>query len=98
MDLSEKVYKLVSQIPKGRITTYKIIAQKLGIKNYRLIGQILKKNPQPIKIPCHRVIKSNGLIGGYQKGSNKKRQLLKKEGIVVKNDKVKNFKTLLKYF
>ena len=79
-----KVYEIVKRIPKGKTMTYGEIAIKLKTSP-RAIGQALKRNPFPIKIPCHRVIKSNGKIGGYTfKGKFRpeiKEKLLKKEGV-----------------
>jgi methylated-DNA-protein-cysteine methyltransferase-like protein len=83
LNYSEKVYKAVSLIPKGKVSTYKQIAKLTGIKNPRLVGFILHKNTDPKKIPCHRVIKSDGkLASGYAFGGLKKqKKLLEKEGI-----------------
>jgi len=77
-----KVYKTVLTISKGEVRTYKWVANKIG-KPYasRAVGQALKKNPYTIKIPCHRVIRSNGSLGGYSKGVNMKKKLLRKEGL-----------------
>jgi len=85
-----KVYLVCKKIPKGKVTTYKIIAEKLNTKAYRSVGQALKNNKKPIIIPCHRVINSNGSIGGYSgiKNNIKKIKLLKKEGIEIKNKKI----------
>lgn len=93
MKFNEKVYNLTKKIPKGKVTTYKIIAEKLKTKAYRAVGQVLKDNKTPIIIPCHRVINSDGKIGGYMgrksgKSIKKKAKLLKKEGVEIKNDKV----------
>jgi methylated-DNA-[protein]-cysteine S-methyltransferase len=75
----KKVYNIVKRIPKGRVLTYKEVAERLGNpKAYRAVGNALNKNHNP-QIPCHRVIKSNGSIGGYNKGADKKKALLKKE-------------------
>lgn len=92
-----KVYNLLKKVPKGKITTYKAIAKKLNTKAYRAVGQALKQNPCAQKIPCHRVVKSDGSLGGYQGklNSKKKIQLLKKEGIIIKNNKIKDFKKKL---
>lgn len=76
-----KVLKIVSKIPKGEVLTYKKIAEMAGNpKAYRAVGNILNKNYNPA-IPCHRVIKSNGEIGGYNRGKKRKMELLKKEGL-----------------
>lgn len=95
MDFKEKCYTLVKKIPKGRITTYKEIAKALGTKGYRAVGNALNKNPHLITVPCHRVVKSNGEVGGYAEGMEKKIEILKSEGIPIKDNKVVNFE---KYF
>jgi O-6-methylguanine DNA methyltransferase len=74
---AKKVYKVVSSIPLGEVRTYKWVALKAGkSKAVRVVGQILKNNPYPWFIPCHRVICANGNIGGYVFGKNKKKALL----------------------
>ncbi len=94
--LEKKVLFLVEKIPLGKITTYKEIAKALNLeKGSRFVGNSLRKNPEPIKIPCHRVIKSNGFLGGYFWGKNKKIELLKKEGVIVKNNKIFNYKNII---
>ena len=92
---ASKVLAIVRQIPKGKITTYKQIATKLGNpKLARAVGNALNKNPSLIEIPCHRVVKSNGFVGGYCLGTQKKIELLKKEGIEFdKNSTVLNFQS-----
>lgn len=77
---TEKVYHVVQAIPKGKVLTYKQVAEKAGQpKAYRAVGNILNKNHDPL-IPCHRVIRSNGKIGGYNRGTDAKRKKLKQEG------------------
>ena len=77
---SQKVYTVVAQIKKGKTLTYKEVARRAGSpKAYRAVGNILAKNYDP-KIPCHRVVRSDGDAGGYNRGRKKKRALLKKEG------------------
>ena len=74
-----KVLKVVSRIPKGEILTYKEVARRAGQpKAYRAVGNILNKNRDP-KVPCHRVIRSDGSVGGYNRGTKKKLALLRKE-------------------
>tara|TARA_Y100000031_G_scaffold135000_1_gene158000 strand:+ start:193 stop:444 length:252 start_codon:yes stop_codon:yes gene_type:complete len=76
---AEQVYVVVRQIPAGRILTYKEVAVRAGRpKAYRAVGNILNKNYDP-GIPCHRVIRSDGQIGGYNRGAKKKKQLLLSE-------------------
>ena len=81
--MEKLVFKIVKQIPKGKITTYKLIARAVN-SHPRAVGRILSKNKNLIKIPCHRVIKSDGSIGGYAGGVEMKKQLLKEEGIDLK--------------
>ena len=77
---SEKVYEVVKKIPKGKVLTYKEVAKKAGSPTaYRAVGNILNKNYDP-KIPCHRVIRSDGKLGGYNRGAKNKEKILKKEG------------------
>jgi len=84
----KKVYEVVKQISKGKVLSYKKVASLTGEpRAWRVVGNILNKNRDP-KIPCHRVIKSNGKIGGYNRGIKKKIALLKREGVKIKNKKV----------
>lgn len=79
MDFKNKVLKIVSKIPKGETLTYREVARKArSPRAFRAVGNILNKNYDP-KIPCHRVIKSNGEIGGYNRGADVKIKLLKDE-------------------
>jgi len=81
LPFSEKVYYLVSRIPRGQTMTYQQVAQGIGHpKAYRAVGNILNKN-RSRQVPCHRVIRSNGQIGGFREGSHLKEKLLKKEGL-----------------
>jgi len=79
LPFAEKVYHIVSQIPRGQTMTYQQVAQKIGhSRAYRAVGNVLNKNDDP-KIPCHRVILSDGRIGGYAHGRQLKEKLLRKE-------------------
>tara|TARA_B100000686_G_C16256937_1_gene697260 strand:+ start:310 stop:609 length:300 start_codon:yes stop_codon:yes gene_type:complete len=91
MNFNQKCYELLSKIPKGKISTYKQIANILNTKAYRAVGNAMANNPNPIILPCHRVIKSNGYIGGYALGVKKKISLLKNEGIVIKKNEIIDF-------
>jgi methylated-DNA-[protein]-cysteine S-methyltransferase len=78
----KKVYKAVSKIPRGKVRSYKQIAEDIGSPHaYRAVGNALNKNPYIGQVPCHRVVRSNGTIGGFQKGAQLKLRLLKKEGV-----------------
>ena len=82
---AKKVYKVVLRIPLGEVRTYKWVAQKAGKPgSARAVGQILKRNPYPLFIHCHRVVTSNGKVGGYVFGSKKKRALLDLEKTISK--------------
>tara|TARA_B100000902_G_scaffold26242_1_gene31614 strand:+ start:4326 stop:4631 length:306 start_codon:yes stop_codon:yes gene_type:complete len=94
MTFNEKCYDLLKKIPKGRISTYKEIAIALNTKAYRAVGNAMANNPNPIIVPCHRVVKSDGSIGrySYKDGIVTKIDLLKKEGVSIKKGKVVKFK------
>jgi len=78
----KKVFEVVKKIPKGKVLTYKEVAERAGFpKAWRAVGNVLKKNKNP-QIPCHRVIRSDGKVGGYRYGQAKKIELLKKEGFL----------------
>ena len=81
-EVQKKVLLAEYKIPRGCVSTYKRIANKIGIPNgARVVGNALARNPFPIVIPCHRAIKSNGELGGFQGGIEMKRILLEMEGI-----------------
>ena len=111
---NEKCYSVLKKVPKGKVTTYKEIARAVGTRAYRAVGNAMNKNPYAPQIPCHRVVKSDGKVGGFAErsrrrrknklsitrarsgdsGEKKKIQLLKNEGIEIKNNKI----DLKKYF
>ena len=79
------VWEAIDRIPLGETRTYKELALSIGRpKAYRAVANACGKNPNPVSTPCHRVISSNGTIGGYsgKGGIKKKKALLKKEGIL----------------
>lgn len=85
---AKRVYALTNQIPKGNVSTYKHLADALNTKAYRAVGNALRNNPDAPRTPCHRVIKHDRTLGGYQ-GSNdstNKRALLKAEGVIFSSD------------
>lgn len=94
---SESCYALLRKVPRGKITTYKEIANALGTKAYRAVGNAMNKNPYA-EVPCHRVVKSNGDVGGFASGTKKKIQMLKGERIPIKNRKIQNMKKFLYEF
>jgi methylated-DNA-[protein]-cysteine S-methyltransferase len=78
----------VSKIAHGSVKTYKEIAKSINSHAYRAVGTAIGKNPFPLVIPCHRVIRSDYQIGGYRGGTEMKRNILKNEGIKIKGFKV----------
>lgn len=79
-DFERKVWSVLNEIPYGETKTYKWVAEKTGKPSaVRAVGRALSKNPIPIAIPCHRVIESDGSIGGYSSGVNIKKRLLEME-------------------
>ena len=85
----------VAKIPYGTIKTYKEIAKSLNSHAYRAIGTAIGKNPFPIIIPCHRVIKSDGKIGDFRGGTPMKVEILKNEGIKIQDLKLLDSKKKL---
>ena len=82
LSFSRKVYSIVEKIPRGKVLTYKQVAKKAGRpKAYRAVGNILNKNHDS-SIPCHRVIRADGALGGYNRGTQKKREILRNEGFL----------------
>ncbi len=97
MNLYEYFYRLVMQIPRGRISTYGALANALGdIRAARACGVMLSQNPDPPRIPCHRVVMSDGSLGGFThpQGLKRKIELLRNEGIRIVNGKVADFDTV----
>ena len=78
----------LKKVPKGKVTTYKALAHALNSRAYRAVGNAMNKNPHAPQVPCHRVIKSDGSIGGFASGTKKKIKMLKKEGIKIINGKI----------
>lgn len=91
MTTAKKVYDLLKKIPEGKVTTYKAIAEKIGTKGYRAIGQIVGANPNAPRVPCHRVVRTDGGLGGYAFGIDKKIAILAKEGVKIIDGKVADF-------
>jgi methylated-DNA-[protein]-cysteine S-methyltransferase len=88
----EDVYDLLRKIPAGKVSTYGDLAKALGNPSAsRVIGSILGKNPNPIKVPCHRVVMSDGKVGGYVYGTARKKELLEKEGVSFTNGIINDF-------
>ena len=101
--LQTRTYTLLKRVPRGRVTTYKALATALHTKAYRAIGQFMRLNPYAPGVPCHRVVASDGSIGGFRghrsgKEITDKIALLSREGVRVKNGKIVNFAGILYTF
>lgn len=93
---ADRVYALCRRIPKGRISTYKLIGRKLGKRGqvYRAVGVALNKNRSK-QVPCHRIVLSTGEVGGFARGVKEKVRMLQREGIKIKNKKIIDFEKRL---
>jgi methylated-DNA-[protein]-cysteine S-methyltransferase len=94
----ERCYELLLKIPKGKVTTYKEMALVLGTKAYRAVGRAMAKNRDFVVVPCHRVVCSDGKVGGYANGVDQKIQLLEREGIPILRGKVVGLELVLYRF
>ena len=90
MNFQERCYEVISKVPPGKVTTYRDVAIALDSKAWRAVGTAMAKNQRLIEIPCHRVVKSDGAIGEYALGADKKIALLRKEGVAIKDGRVVN--------
>ncbi|NQU99075.1 MGMT family protein [Candidatus Woesearchaeota archaeon] len=94
----EKIYSKLRKVPKGKVTTYGELAKAVNSKGYRAVGQAMHKNPYAPEVPCHRVVASDGGIGGFSSGIKKKIKILKKEGVDIKNNRIIDFEKKLYKF
>lgn len=85
---NEHCYSLLRKVPAGKVTTYKALAEAVGTKAYRAVGNAMNKNPYAPEVPCHRVIASDGALGGFASGLTAKKKLLESEGIAFVNQKI----------
>jgi methylated-DNA-[protein]-cysteine S-methyltransferase len=98
MDRAQKVYELLCRIPRGKVTTYGELARAVGYKGARAIGRIVHMNPNAPAVPCHRVVMSDGGLGGYALGAEKKIRLLDEEGVRIADNRVVDFERCLHRF
>ena len=95
MNLTEYTYYLVRQIPRGRVSTYGAVAEALGSKTYaRAVGRYMNKNPDADTMPCFKIVKSDGSLGGFGLGIKDKIRRLQQDGIEVKNGRIVHFDTV----
>ena len=95
---SQQCYELLLKIPQGKVTTYQEMAKAMQTKAWRAIGNAMAKNPNLVSVPCHRVVRSNGEIGGYALGADRKAELLTAEGVAVSNYRVNNLEEVMHRF
>lgn len=96
-DILEAIFEIVRRIPKGRVTSYGAIAAAIGLRSGgRMIGHALRDASRTRKMPAHRVVNSSGLLTGkhHFKTLTQMQELLEKEGVAVKNDKVVHFREI----
>lgn len=82
----EAVWRLISQVPEGKVTTYGAIARALGTRAYRRVGQACNRSPGMPHVPCHRVVASDGRLHGFGSGLDIKREMLQAEGVTVSGE------------
>jgi O-6-methylguanine DNA methyltransferase len=88
MSFTEKVYSACRRIPRGKVATYSGVARAIGKpESARAVGNALNKN-RSRSVPCHRVIRSDGSVGGFAHGTEKKIMMLRDEGIEIKEGKI----------
>ena len=89
-EFEKKVLVATFKIPRGKVSTYKRVAEKVGKpRAYRAVANALHKNPLHPIVPCHRVIRSDGRFGGEKSAAASRRKLVEKEGVPIENDRVK---------
>jgi len=89
-------YKALKKVPPGKVITYGGLAEMIGRpKAHRAVGSAMNKNPFAPKVPCHRVVKSNGDLGGFSIDIKVKIKRLQEEGVMVSNNKIIDFQSIL---
>jgi O-6-methylguanine DNA methyltransferase len=98
--LQQMVWEKLKEIPQGKVTTYKLLANALESRAVRAVASAVGKNPYAPKVPCHRVVLSSGKIGNYTHllGVKRKIELLESEGIQIKDGKIVDFQKVLYKF
>jgi methylated-DNA-[protein]-cysteine S-methyltransferase len=93
-NFNQRVWQLLKKIPRGRVTTYKEIGRRLHSKAYRAVGSACHRNPYAPVAACHRVVNSDGSLGGFAGGLQKKIALLEADGVRIKNKKIMGFEKI----
>ena len=104
MNFNERVWNACKKIPRGKVSTSKELAHAVNSNAYRAVGMAMNKNPSGLlnskgkdMVPCHRVVNSQGHLHGFASGLRKKAEMLKKEGIKIKNNRIDLGKYRYKY-
>ena len=97
-DFDARCYELLAKIPEGKVTTYQEMARALNTRAWRAVGSAMARNQNLITVPCHRVVRSNGEVGQYALGANRKAELLQHEGVSISNNKVVNLNDYIHRF
>jgi methylated-DNA-[protein]-cysteine S-methyltransferase len=87
MSFNQKVWAVCARIPRGHVATYADLARALKSNGYRAVGNAMNKNPYAPRVPCHRVVGSDGKLTGFAGGLAKKRAMLEDEGVPVRKDR-----------
>lgn len=91
-----EVLDKLKKVPTGRVMTYGALARAVGRpKAARAVGNALNKNPHAPRVPCHRVVYGDGRLGGYARGTKKKIEILKREGVIIKDGRVADFQKII---
>lgn len=88
LSFNEQCYAALKKVPRGKVTTYAALAAYLGSRACRAVGNAMHRNPNAPIVPCHRVVRSDGSIGGYAGGPDKKERMLRREGVPVRDGRV----------
>ena len=95
-EFQSQCYEALKKVPKGKVITYSGLAAMIGRpKAHRAVGSTMNKNPFAPEVPCHRVVKSNGDLGGFATDIKVKIKRLQDEGVMVSNNKIVDFKSNL---
>ena len=98
----KNVYQVISRIPRGRVSTYKIVAAQVRCKSCRAVGQALRRNPFAPQVPCHRVIASDLTLGGFagrRQGAEirRKERMLAAEGVHFRDGRLADSRRVFKF-
>jgi O-6-methylguanine DNA methyltransferase len=84
-----RVYRILRSVPRGKVTTYRALARAAGSpRASRAVGSAMNRNPYAPAVPCHRVVRSDGSVGGFARGTREKARMLAKEGVEIRNGRI----------